>query len=176
MMYRCDECDHLFDEDEIITLDEQHEYGDGYASEKRNVSPCCHESYSEAVPCAICGEYGEEEDFEYEVCPSCMDQGVEDHFMQYLNDGDEDMRLKREFYLGSAFNDGGYPFTADELILICEREYAEWLNSEFSDSREIVPVWKRFINDGDPSHFAEWLLEKKGAERNAVQNAASQDS
>lgn len=174
MMYRCDECGELFEEDQIETQKDYFECGEGTACYTRNVSPCCHESYSEAIPCAICGEYSEDEDFENDVCPDCLEQGIEDHFMQYLNDGDED--LKRDFYLGPAFHNGGYGFTTSELIEICEREYNEWLHCEFADRLEIYAAWNQFIEDSDPDHFAEWLLKKREAERNAVQNAASQDS
>lgn len=156
MMYYCDECHSMFSDDDVVALDEPHAFGDGYANEKRNVSPCCHESYSEAVPCAICGEYDFDRDYSG-VCKSCLEEGVRDFFMEYLDGLDLD--FKKEFY---GITDS-YALPVEAALIALKLVYTDAL-SRYAFHDSMVNEQIRYVMDGDPYHFAEWLVIRKAAQ------------
>lgn len=51
-MYICDNCGNVFENPRTWREERS---GDGWAYETMTSSPCCDDSYSEAVPCQCCG-------------------------------------------------------------------------------------------------------------------------
>ncbi|MCL2234314.1 MAG: hypothetical protein FWC02_01385 [Firmicutes bacterium] len=55
------ECGNVFHEEDIIVVEQRHDYGDTYASEYFNHSPCCNDTNFEKIEnyCEFCeGECG----------------------------------------------------------------------------------------------------------------------
>lgn len=89
-MYKCLECESVFDEDEIIeTVIDYHPYGEGYAAEYGCTCPRCGSTeISEAFQCSRCDEYFPLEDecspTDEPMCPDCADE-AEDEIMEEDN-------------------------------------------------------------------------------------------
>lgn len=156
MMYRCDDCGELFEEDQIETQKDYFEYGEGTACDTRNVSPCCHESYSEAVPCLICGKCDFYRDYSG-VCKSCLEYGVRDFFMEYMDVLDLD--FKKEFY---GITDS-YALPVEAALIALKLVYTDAL-SRYAVHDSMVNEQIRYVMDVDPYHFAEWLVIRKAAQ------------
>lgn len=67
-MFVCENCGDVFEECE--TVEEQHPYGEGYATERWAVCPCCGSSnIDEAKKCEHCGEWVAE--LKDDLCEEC---------------------------------------------------------------------------------------------------------
>ena len=74
-MFICSNCGCVFSEDEVLTIEERHPYGDGYASEYFSCCPSCKDnSFDEAVQCEFCDEYHPESEMHDGVCDHCYEE------------------------------------------------------------------------------------------------------
>lgn len=97
MMYKCAECGHLFEEgEEKKWREDRGEYWGSLCTEEMSGCPLCGGEYEEAVPCKICGGYGE------------MDDGEE-----HCNDCKKDVLKRLRAFINAEF-------TADEIELLTE--------------------------------------------------------
>lgn len=100
-MYKCMECEHLFEEGEQKTWKEDRgEFWGSPCYEEMSGCPLCDGEYDEAIPCKICGGYGEMED-EEEYCNECK-KDVLKRFQTFINAEFtvEERRLLNELYDG----------------------------------------------------------------------------
>lgn len=94
-MFKCDECGHLFEEGEQARWDEDRgELWGGICREEMSGCPLCLSSYSEAIPCKICGKYYSEGEEDY--CPDCQDE-VEKKFEKMLDEHFTDAEIELLF-------------------------------------------------------------------------------
>ena len=74
-MFKCHDCDTVFDEPKLSG--QHHPYGEGYAFESYSVCPRCGGSFSEAFACKGCGEYSCSEELHNSYCIDCLkDKGL----------------------------------------------------------------------------------------------------
>ena len=70
-MYKCVECENLFEEGEQATWSEDRgEYWGAPSFEKMSGCPLCKGDYEEIKPCKICGSYEHETDEDF--CKNCV--------------------------------------------------------------------------------------------------------
>ena len=103
MMYRCNECGHLFEEGEQARWSESRgEFWGTPCSEEMSGCPLCKGDYEEIKPCKICGSYEHDADEEY--CERCK----------------IDVRKRFETFVLNAF-------TVEERKLLNELYDGEWI-------------------------------------------------
>lgn len=155
-MYMCEDCGKQFEEEEVKSWTEPH-------GERLTGCPYCYGAYVEIQPCAICGEYPEDEYEEGKlwnggICQACFEDGIQVNFMEYLNELDTDDQI--EFYFGKC--EGGYIYQPFDMLLMAQADYKDRVELHkciFGPERE-AKIWKAFIEGGDPSEFAEWLVKR----------------
>lgn len=76
MMYKCDECSHIFEEGEQKTWREPH-------GEKMNGCPLCFSSYREISSCLFCGRF-ENMNADESCCPDCKKR-IKDKFCEFVD-------------------------------------------------------------------------------------------
>ena len=75
MMYKCIECDCVFEESEIAVWHESRgEFWGSPCYERVTGCPNCHGSYKEAVECENCGEWHDEYELEDGLCEKCREE------------------------------------------------------------------------------------------------------
>ena len=71
MMYRCENCGHLFEEGEQAVWEERHGF-DAPPYEKWSGCPLCHGDYEETKPCKKCGAEHTDDELIEGVCEECI--------------------------------------------------------------------------------------------------------
>ena len=72
MKFACNACGCVFDEDDILVVEERHPYGESYAPEFFHCCPNCKEcGIEEAEECSFCGEYHAPDNMYDGVCEEC---------------------------------------------------------------------------------------------------------
>lgn len=75
MMYRCNECGHLFEEGEQSTWSESRgEFWGSPCSEKMSGCPLCKGEYVQVEQCKICEQYYSVDDLVDGICDNCPDE------------------------------------------------------------------------------------------------------
>lgn len=152
----------LFCGDCMCIIDKPYRWADPHGESMNGCG--CGNGLIEIEACALCGTYPREQYEEGElpnggICEECFERGIQNHFMEYLNSLDNDEQA--EFYCGKV--EGGYAYDSLDVLLTMKAAYAEhvklYCRHIFSVERETT-IWKKFINDGDPWHFAEFLIGK----------------
>lgn len=97
MVFRCNDCGHIFDEGEEYTWQESRgEFWGSPCSETLSGCPICKESYSEVFPCKICGSYACEDGEDF--CENCQ-VDVQKRFKAMLDEFTmEERELLNELY------------------------------------------------------------------------------
>lgn len=73
-MYKCIECGHVFDEEDVAEWEEARgEYWGTPCSEKMSGCPVCHGAYEKVSRCEICGKPCIEDELNYGICDDCID-------------------------------------------------------------------------------------------------------
>lgn len=73
-MYKCLECGHVFDEEDVAEWEESRgEYWGSPCYEKMSGCPVCHGEYEEAKICLICGRLCNDSEINYGICDDCID-------------------------------------------------------------------------------------------------------
>ena len=97
MSYKCLDCGHIFDRDEISSWYESH-------GERFSGCPNCGGAYEEMVKCEICGEEYLDEELNCGVCDECIDQYRKNFDVCYAVSLGETEKVEINILLASLFD------------------------------------------------------------------------
>lgn len=143
MVFRCNECGHLFEEGEQVEWVETH----GLNSppyEAWSGCPICKGDYVETEECEICGGHYLSEDLSGGVCRDCIDKHRNDYELCELINNGEKVNVKIDAFLATQF-------TIDEINELLKFHLHFKARSCNIDCSEFI--------DNDISWFAEELVK-----------------
>lgn len=173
MMYRCENCGHLFEEGEQAVWEERHGL-DTPPYEQWSGCPICKGGYEEVRQCKECGDWHTENELYEGWCEKCLRETINyDTFFEYCEaNKDEhylDMFVLSEFLGGM---DAPKDITTEFHCLMVEYYKKEVSSSRFASSIvnrkssfEFLDRCIRFIMDDDGSigreNYADWLNKRE---------------
>lgn len=173
MMYRCENCGHLFEDGEQAVWEEKHGL-DTPPYEKWDGCPLCHEGYEEVYQCKECEKWYAKSELYDDWCEKCLCETINyDTFFEYCEANKEDNYLDvfvmQEFFDVKMPEHSSYDFHALMVWVYKERvAIANAYRNIFHEEshRDFLTSCKRFIMDDDDGYereyYAEWLLQEKG--------------
>ena len=172
MMYKCENCGHLFEEGEQAVWEERHGL-DTPPYEKFSGCPICKSGYEEVHQCKECGEWYTEDELYDGWCEKCLRETITyDTFFEYCeaNKGEQylDIFVMSEL-LGGMDCPKNVSYEFHELMVDTYKARVEAikaaLTEEYRKCIDILPACIRFIMDDDGSigreNYAAWLNSKK---------------
>ena len=166
MMYRCENCGHLFEDGEQVVWHEN--YGAEIGGEMFAGCPMCNGGYEEVHQCKECDEWHAEDELYFGWCEKCLRETINyDTFFEYCeaNKGEQylDIFVMSEL-LGGMDCPKNVSYDFHQLMIDTYKERAEW--GKISEKFEgFLPACIRFIMDDDGSigreNYADWLNSKK---------------
>ena len=166
MMYRCENCGHLFEEGEQAVWEERHGL-DTPPYEKWDGCPLCRGSYEQVYQCKECGEWHEEGYIFEGVCESCLIESVNyESFFEYCEAHKKDGHLD-SFVMMFFFDMDAPRFPTKEFHDLMIREYRERVDRVKSEKMIFGKSFNEFITDcitfvaEDYSEYAEWLNKRE---------------
>lgn len=169
MMYRCENCGHLFEEGEQAVWEEKHGFIDG-PFEKWSGCPLCKSDYEEVRQCKECEEWHTEDELYSGLCESCLRKTINyDTFFEYC-EANKDERYLDIFVMSELLGGMDCPDNVSyefHQLMIDEyqhranlvRQYEKMFGKKAPD--DFLSVCIRFIMDDDGSigreNYADWL-------------------
>ena len=174
MMYKCCDCDHLFEEGEqAVWYENQGECHGVTAMERFSGCPICQCDYEEVHQCKECGDWHYEDELYDGWCEKCMRETINyDTFFEYCeaNKGEQylDIFVMSEF-LGGMDCPKNISYDFHQLMIRLYREKVEGIRIDinlFGKSHdEFLGACIRFIMDDDGSigreNYADWLNKRE---------------
>ena len=167
MMYRCENCGHLFEEGEQAVWEERHGL-DTPPYEQWNGCPICKGGYEEVHQCKECEDWHTENELYSGWCEKCLRETINyDTFFEYC-EANKDEQYLDIFVMSELLGGMDCPkwisFDFHQLMIdTYKRRIAE--AKLFGKSDEILSACIRFIMDDDGSigreNYADWLNSKK---------------
>ena len=144
MSYKCCDCEHVFEAEEIASWEESRGvYWGTPCSENVSGCPHCHGDYEKAERCEICGECFFKDELFGGVCESCIDKHRKDFDICYKISLCEQKEIKINSLLAN---------------LICEADIEAILIKHIKEKTPNIDC-SQFI-DEDISWFGERLAEE----------------
>lgn len=143
MMYKCENCGHLFEEGEQAVWEERHGL-DTPPYEKWSGCPLCKGDYEEVHQCKECGDWHERDELMGEMCDKCIDKYKYNIDICHKIGKKSEEEIKINSFLVTMFS---------------KEEIEEILFRELSEANTIKPVDCSEFIDSDKSWFAETLNE-----------------
>ena len=173
MMYRCENCGHLFEEGEQAVWEERHGL-DTPPYEKWSGCPICKGGYEEVHQCQECEEWHTEDELYDGWCEKCLRETINyDTFFEYCEANEDEQYL--DIFVMSELLGGmdcpkwiSYDF---HQLMISEykhraelvRSYEKMFGKKAPD--DFLSACIRFIMDDDGEsgreNYADWLNSKK---------------
>ena len=161
MMYKCENCGHLFEEGEQARWTE--DYG-----EKWDGCPLCRGGYEEVRQCKECGDWHTEDELYSGWCEKCLRETINyDTFFEYC-EANKDERYLDIFVMSELLGGMDCPKNVswDFHCLMGETYKKEVERDKASPELfDFLPACIRFIMDDDGSigreNYADWLNSKK---------------
>ena len=175
MMYRCENCGHLFEEGEqAVWYENQGECHGVTAMERFSGCPLCHDDYEEVHQCKDCEEWHSEDELYDGWCEKCLRETINyGTFFEYCEANKDEQYL--DIFVMSEFlggmdcpNNVSYEF---HQLMIDEyqhgvnlvRQYERMFGKKAPD--DFLPACIRFIMDDDGSigreNYADWLNKRE---------------
>jgi hypothetical protein len=171
MMYRCENCGHLFEEGEQAVWEERHGL-DTPPYEKLDGCPLCRGGYEEVHQCKECEEWHTEDELYEGWCEKCLRETINyDTFFEYCEANKDENYL--DLFVMTEFFDVEMPkYSSYDFHNLMIRVYCERVNSIKVDKKlfgkssdEFLDACIRFIMDDDGEsgreNYADWLNSKK---------------
>ena len=172
MMYRCENCGHLFEDGEQAVWEERHGL-DTPPYEQWSGCPICKCGYEEVHQCKECGEWHCEDELYDGWCEKCLRETINyDSFFKYC-EANKDEQYLDTFVMFEILNCEYVPkFSSEEFHQLMCRTYWERV-SEIQRERkvfgksfsEIIDACIRFIMDDDcengRENYADWLNKRE---------------
>lgn len=165
MMYRCENCGHLFEEGEQAVWEERHGL-DTPPYEKCSGCPICGGTYEKVHQCAGCGDWHSDDELYEGWCETCLRESINyDTFFEYCeaNRDEEylDCFVMSEFFDMNMVDHSSYDF--HQLIV---RVYQGRVDlAQTFKFCEFLSSCVRFIMDDDGSigreNYADWLNKRE---------------
>ena len=172
MMYRCENCGHLFEDGEQAVWEERHGL-DTPPYEKWDGCPLCHGDYEEVHQCQECDDWHTEAELYEGWCEKCLRETINyDTFFEYC-EANKDERYLDIFVMSELLGGMDCPkwISCDfhQLMIDVYKARAEAikaaLTEEYRKCIDILPACIRFIMDDDGSigreNYAEWLNKRE---------------
>ena len=171
MMFKCDNCGHLFEEGEQAVWHEN--YGAEIGGETFDGCPLCRGGYEEVHQCKECGDWHTENELYDGWCEKCLRETINyDSFFEYCEANKDDQYLDT-FVMCEILNCEYVPkISSDEFHQLMCRTYWERVSEIKSEKKvfgksfsEIIDACIRFIMDDDGEigreNYADWLNKKE---------------
>ena len=175
MMYRCENCGHLFEEGEqAVWYENQGECHGVTAIERFSGCPLCHDDYEEVHQCKECGDWHTENELYDGWCEKCLRETINyDTFFEYC-EANKDEQYLDIFVMCDMLN-------CDEAPEFPSYEFHQIMIDHYKAVAKIVTDWEkqngrrhpdafidrciRFIMDDDGSigreNYADWLNKRE---------------
>ena len=175
MMYRCENCGHLYEEGEqAVWYENQGECHGVTAMERFSGCPLCHDDYKEVHQCKECGDWHTENELYDGWCEKCLRETINyDTFFEYC-EANKDERYLDIFVMCDMLN-------CDEAPEFPSYEFHQIMIDNYKAVAKIVTDWEkqngrrhpdafidgciRFIMDDDGSigreNYANWLNKRE---------------
>ena len=171
MMYRCENCGHLFEEGEQAVWEEKHGL-DTPPYEKWDGCPLCRGGYEEVHQCKECDEWHTEDELYDGWCEKCLRETINyDTFFDYC-EANKDYQYLDIFVMNLCFDGMNAPNDTTEkfhnhLIALYKGmvETAQAVIAIGVEDSRLLPACIRFIMDDDGSigreNYADWLNKRE---------------
>ena len=180
MMYRCENCGHLFEEGEqAVWYENQGECHGVTAMERFSGCPLCHDDYEEVHQCKECGDWHYEDELYDGWCEKCLRETINyDTFFEYC-EANKDEQYLDAFVMCEILNCEYVPkFSSDEfhdLMVETYKKRAEeaslcnWVQGCIPEEKrrydDFIDRCIRFIMNDDGSigreNYADWLNKRE---------------
>lgn len=174
MMYRCENCGHLFEEGEqAVWYENQGECHGVTAMERFSGCPLCHDDYEEVHQCQECDEWHTEDELYSGWCEKCLRETINyDTFFEYC-EANKDERYLDIFVmfelLGGMDCPDNVSYKFHKLMIrtykVRVEAIKEAMTAEYKKHIDILPACIRFIMDDDGSigreNYADWLNKRE---------------
>ena len=169
MMYRCENCGHLFEEGEqAVWYENQGECHGVTAMERFSGCPLCHDDYNEVYQCNECGDWHYADELYSGWCEKCLRETINyDTFFEYCEANKDEQYLDifvMSELLGGMDCPKNVSYEFHQLMIdTYKRRVAE--ARLFGKSDEILSACIRFImeDDGESGreNYADWLNKRE---------------
>ena len=169
MMYRCENCGHLFEEGEqAVWYENQGECHGVTAMERFSGCPLCHDDYEEVHQCKECGDWHYEDELYDGLCETCLRETINyDTLFEYCEANKDEQYLDifvMSELLGGMDCPNNVSYEFHQLMIdTYKRRVAE--ARLFGKSDEILSACIRFIMDDDGEigreNYADWLNKRE---------------
>ena len=180
MMYRCENCGHLFEEGEqAVWYENQGECHGVTAMERFSGCPLCHDDYEEVHQCKECGDWHTENELYDGWCEKCLRETINyDTFFEYC-EANKDEQYLDAFVMCDILNCEYVPkFSSDEFHDLMVETYKkrveeaalnDWVQGCIPESKRrydnFLDACIRFIMDDDGEcgreNYADWLNKRE---------------
>ena len=173
MMYRCENCGHLFEEGEQAVWEETHGLGSP-PYEKWSGCPLCRGGYEEVHQCQECDEWHTEDELYDGWCEKCLRETINyDTFFEYC-EANKDEQYLDIFVMSELLGGMDCPkhssYEFHQLIIDVyknEVDAIKFYEKQFGrkSSGDFISACIRFIMDDDGSigreNYADWLNKRE---------------
>ena len=143
MIYICEECGKVFEEDEICTWQESRgEFWGAPCSEEMEGCPHCKGSFVKAKECKVCGKWIKDDD--WDVCDDCLDKHkTSDNCFEIGKEYPEKIEINGFL---------GFAFTVEEIESILTERLK-------GDEEKIKKLAFEYCEEDIP-YFVDWVVQK----------------
>ena len=172
MMYRCENCGHLFEEGEQAVWEERHGL-DSPPYEKWDGCPLCKGDYEEVHQCKGCGDWHSDDELYEGWCEKCLRESINyDTFFEYCEANKDEQYLDifgMSELLGGMDCPKNVSYEFHKLMVDTYKGRVDDIKSSMTASYkaviDILPACIRFIMEDDGSigreNYADWLNNRK---------------
>ena len=166
MMYRCDNCGHLFEDGAQGKWTEEH-------GEPWDGCPLCRGGYDEVHQCKACGDWHSDDELNEGWCVECLRHTINyDTFFEYCEANKDEQYLDifvMSELLGGMDCPKNVSYEFHQLMIDVYKARVEAIKAAMTEAYrqclDILPACIRFIMDDDGSigreNYADWLNSKK---------------
>lgn len=167
MMYKCENCGHLFEEGKQARWTEEH-------GEKFDGCPLCRGGYEEVHQCKKCGDWHTEDELYEGWCEKCLRETINyDTFFEYC-EANKDEQYLDIFVMSELLGGMDCPnyvsFAFHQLMIYAYKARVDDIHSAIVASYrsyiDILPACIRFIMDDygyiGRENYADWLNNREG--------------
>ncbi len=167
MMYRCENCRHLFEEGEQAAWEEKHGL-DTPPYEKWSGCPLCRSGYEEVYQCKKCGDWHAKSELYEGWCEKCLRESIDyDTFFEYC-EANRDERYLDIFVMSELLGGMDCPENVSwdfHQLMIETYKQKSMVAKAFEKISGFLPACIRFIMDDDGSigreNYADWLNKRE---------------